>query len=56
MTGWSGQGGFELYLDAPSEGERLWDAIATPALTSTRPGCPNLIDRIETASCHSAMT
>lgn len=48
-TGWSGQGGFELYLDAPSEGERLWDAIVDAgADLDLRPGCPNLIDRIET--------
>ena len=48
-TGWSGQGGFELYLDEPSEGERLWDAItAAGADLNLRPGCPNLIDRIET--------
>ena len=48
-TGWSGQRGFELYLDAPSEGERLWDAIVDAgADLDLRPGCPNLIDRIET--------
>lgn len=48
-TGWSGQGGFELYLSEPSEGERLWDTIAAAgADLNLRPGCPNLIDRIET--------
>ena len=48
-TGWSGQGGFELYLDTPSKGERLWDAIVDAgADLDLRPGCPNLIDRIET--------
>lgn len=48
-TGWSGQGGFELYLDAPSEGVRLWDLIAdTGSDLNLRAGCPNLIDRIET--------
>ena len=48
-TGWSGQGGFELYLNEPSEGERLWDTIAAAgADLNLRPGCPNLIDRIET--------
>ena len=48
-TGWSGQGGFELYLDAPSKGESLWDAIVDAgADLDLRPGCPNLIDRIET--------
>ena len=48
-TGWSGQGGFELYLSDPSEGERLWDTVVEAgADLSLRPGCPNLIDRIET--------
>jgi len=48
-TGWSGQGGFELYLNEPSEGERLWDTVADAwADLNLRPGCPNLIDRIET--------
>lgn len=48
-TGWSGQGGFEMYLERPSEGLRLWDAIVSAGGDlSLRPGCPNLIDRIET--------
>ena len=48
-TGWSGQGGFELYLSDSSEGERLWDIVTEAgADLSLRPGCPNLIDRIET--------
>ena len=48
-TGWSGQGGFELYLSDPSEGERLWDTVVEAgADLNLRPGCPNLIDRIET--------
>ena len=48
-TGWSGQGGFELYLSDSSEGERLWDIVAEAgADLNLRPGCPNLIDRIET--------
>ena len=48
-TGWSGQGGFELYLSDPSEGERLWDIVTEAgADLNLRPGCPNLIDRIET--------
>jgi dimethylsulfoniopropionate demethylase len=48
-TGWSGQGGFELYLSEPAEGERLWDIIvAAGADLNLRSGCPNLIDRIET--------
>ena len=48
-TGWSGQGGFELYLSEPAEGERLWDiVVAAGADLHLRSGCPNLIDRIET--------
>ena len=48
-TGWSGQGGFELYLSDASEGERLWDIVTEAgADLNLRPGCPNLIDRIET--------
>ena len=48
-TGWSGQGGFELYLSDSSQGERLWDIVTEAgADLSLRPGCPNLIDRIET--------
>ena len=48
-TGWSGQGGFEIYLDTPPDGERLWDTVLEAgADLNLRPGCPNLIDRIET--------
>ena len=48
-TGWSGQGGFELYLSDSSEGERLWDLLVDAGEDlNLRPGCPNLIDRIET--------
>ena len=48
-TGWSGQGGFELYLSDSSQGERLWDIVTEAgADLNLRPGCPNLIDRIET--------
>ena len=48
-TGWSGQGGFEIYLGTPHDGERLWDAVTEAGDDlNLRPGCPNLIDRIET--------
>ena len=48
-TGWSGQGGFELYLRDSSDGERLWGTVTEAgADLNLRPGCPNLIDRIET--------
>ena len=48
-TGWSGQGGFELYLSDSCEGERLWDLLVDAGDgLNLRSGCPNLIDRIET--------
>jgi len=48
-TGWSGQGGFELYLADTNEGERLWDLLVDAGEDlNLRSGCPNLIDRIET--------
>ena len=34
-TGWSGQGGFELYLDAPLRESVCGIPLSTPALTST---------------------
>ncbi len=47
-TGWSGQGGFELYLTDPTRGIQLWDFICSKGSDlNLRTGCPNLIDRIE---------
>lgn len=47
-SGWSKQGGFEIYLDDSSLGEDLWDAIWDKGEKYyLRPGCPNLIERIE---------
>ncbi len=47
-SGWSGQGGFEIYLQDGSKGLDLWDAIWEAGRPySIRAGCPNLIDRIE---------
>ncbi len=47
-SGWSKQGGFEIYLDNPSYGEPLWDSLfeASEDL-NVRAGCPNAIERIE---------
>jgi dimethylsulfoniopropionate demethylase len=47
-TGWSKQGGFEIYLDESALGGELWDAlwIAGEDL-DVGPGAPNLIERIE---------
>jgi dimethylsulfoniopropionate demethylase len=47
-SGWSKQGGFEIYLDDSTLGEDLWDAIwAKGEPYNLRAGCPNLIERIE---------
>ncbi|CAN5921950.1 glycine cleavage T C-terminal barrel domain-containing protein [soil metagenome] len=47
-TGWSRQGGFEIYLDRPELGLPLWDTLweAGEGL-GVEAGCPNLIERIE---------
>lgn len=47
-SGWSKQGGFEVYVDDAEAGQGLWDAlIAAGEELQVRPGCPNLIERIE---------
>ncbi len=47
-TGWSRQGGFEIYLDDWALGEKLWDALMDAGDDlDVGPGCPNLIERIE---------
>ena len=47
-TGYSKQGGFELYLDKPSLGLALWDALWEAGLEfNVAPGSPNLIERVE---------
>ena len=47
-SGWSGQGGYEIYLEDGSKGLELWDAIwQVGEKYNIRAGCPNLIDRIE---------
>ena len=47
-SGWSGQGGFEIYLQDESRGLALWDLIWEAGQKyDIRAGCPNLIDRIE---------
>ena len=47
-TGWSGQGGYEIYLQEPDAGVTLWDTLAAAGEDlEVRPGCPNLIERIE---------
>jgi dimethylsulfoniopropionate demethylase len=47
-SGWSKQGGFEIYVDGSQYGMALWDALfAAGADLNVRAGCPNLIERIE---------
>tara|TARA_A100000164_G_scaffold27394_1_gene21364 strand:+ start:1010 stop:2116 length:1107 start_codon:yes stop_codon:yes gene_type:complete len=47
-SGWSHQGGFELYLDGSEYGEAVWDTLfAAGEDLDVRAGCPNLIERIE---------
>lgn len=48
-SGWSGQGGFEIYLQDSSKGLALWDEIWRNGKPyNLRAGCPNLIERLET--------
>lgn len=47
-TGWSKQGGFEIYVDRTDLAGPLWDALDEAGRDlEVRPGCPNLIERIE---------
>ena len=47
-SGWSLQGGFEIYLDGSEHGEPLWDLLFEAGEDlDVRAGCPNGIERIE---------
>jgi dimethylsulfoniopropionate demethylase len=47
-SGYSKQGGFEIYVDGSDAGMPLWDALfAAGEDLGVRAGCPNLIERIE---------
>ena len=47
-SGWSAQGGFEIYVDDAVIGVQLYDALAEAGKQfDIGPGCPNLIERIE---------
>ena len=47
-SGYSKQGGFEIYLNGGDLGGALWDAVWEAGQSfNIRPGCPNLIERIE---------
>ena len=48
-SGWSGQGGFEIYLQDAAKGIELWDAIWEAGRKyNLRAGSPNGIERLET--------
>ncbi len=47
-SGWSKQGGFEIYLNNASLGEALWDKLFELGKDlNVRAGCPNSIERLE---------
>ena len=47
-SGWSKQGGFEVYVDDIEIGQNLHDELFEKGEDlNVRPGCPNLIERIE---------
>ena len=47
-SGYSVQGGFEVYVDGAENGEPIWDALFEAGQElNVRAGCPNLIERIE---------
>ena len=47
-SGYSRQGGFEIYLKGAHLGSDLWRTIVDAGASfNIRPGCPNLIERIE---------
>jgi len=48
-SGWSGQGGFEVYLQDSAKGDDLWDIFWKAGQKyNVRAGTPNIIERIET--------
>ena len=47
-TGWSKQGGFEIYVEGYDYALNLWDELMLNGRDlNVRPGCPNQIERIE---------
>ena len=49
-SGWSKQGGFEVYVEEDIAGQDLYDYLFEFGKEfNIRPGCPNLIERIESA-------
>ncbi|OUV60573.1 MAG: dimethylsulfoniopropionate demethylase, partial [Candidatus Pelagibacter sp. TMED128] len=49
-SGWSKQGGFEIYVENSESGQDLYDHLFEAGKEfNVKPGCPNLIERIEGA-------
>ena len=49
-SGWSKQGGFEIYVENTKSGLDLYDTLFEKGKDlDVKPGCPNLIERIESA-------
>lgn len=49
-SGWSKQGGFEIYVDDAEVGCKLWDALFDVGEDlNVRAGCPNIIERMESS-------
>ena len=49
-SGWSKQGGYEIYVENTKSGLELYDHLfETGKEFDVKPGCPNLIERIESA-------
>ena len=47
-SGWSKQGGFEVYVENTASGQDLYDHLFEIGVEfNVKPGCPNLIERIE---------
>ncbi len=47
-SGWSKQGGYELYLRDQTKGHQLWDLVKEAGQPhGIGPGCPNYIERLE---------
>lgn len=47
-SGWSKQGGFEIYVNDVQAGQQLYDELFEKGRDlDVRPGCPNLVERME---------
>ncbi len=50
QSGWSKQGGYEIYVEHTDSGLKLYDHLFEKGKEfNVKPGCPNLIERIESA-------